>query len=230
MSIWRRGPRNHPWRASPSPSRTCSRPTASAPRAGPRSSRATSLPTMRPPGHACPARAPSWSARPTATSLRWARRTRTPRTDPCTIPGISSGGSAAAVAAGEAVWALGTDTGGSVRQPASLCGVVGLKPTYGRISRYGLIAFASSLDTVGTFTRTVRDAASMLQVLAGHDPRDATSLDAPVPDYARELDTSIDGIRVGVVGEAFGEGIEPAVAASVRGAVERLGSLGASVG
>ena len=146
------------------------------------------------------------------------------------VPGGSSGGSAAAVAAGEAVWALGTDTWGSVRQPASLCGVVGLKPTYGRISRYGLIAFASSLDTVGTFTRSVRDAGSMLQVLAGHDPRDATSLDAPVPDYGVHLDDGVAGLRVGVVEEAFGEGVEPGVGASVRAAVERLAALGAEVG
>ena len=146
------------------------------------------------------------------------------------VPGGSSGGSAAAVAAGEAVWALGTDTGGSVRQPASLCGVVGLKPTYGRISRFGLIAFASSLDTVGTFTRSVRDAGSMLQVLAGHDPRDATSLDVPVPDYGADLDDGVTGLRVGVVEEAFGEGVEPGVGASVRAAVDRLAALGAEVG
>jgi aspartyl-tRNA(Asn)/glutamyl-tRNA(Gln) amidotransferase subunit A len=146
------------------------------------------------------------------------------------VPGGSSGGSAAAVAAGEAVWALGTDTGGSVRQPASLCGVVGLKPTYGRISRYGLIAFASSLDCVGTFTRSVRDAGSMLQVLAGHDPRDATSLDVPVPDYGAHLDDGVAGLRVGVVEEAFGEGVEPGVGASVRAAVDRLAALGAEVG
>jgi aspartyl-tRNA(Asn)/glutamyl-tRNA(Gln) amidotransferase subunit A len=146
------------------------------------------------------------------------------------VPGGSSGGSAAAVAAGEAVWALGTDTGGSVRQPASLCGVVGLKPTYGLISRYGLIAFASSLDTVGTLTRSVRDAATLLQVLAGKDHRDATSLEALVPAFGEHLDEDLSGLRIGVLDEAFGEGVEPDVAASVRAGVERLGSLGAEVG
>ena len=146
------------------------------------------------------------------------------------VPGGSSGGSAAAVAAGEVVWALGTDTGGSVRQPASLCGVVGLKPTYGRISRYGLIAFASSLDTVGTFTRSVRDSASLLSELAGWDPRDATSIDAEVPDYAAGLEGGVRGLRVGVIAEAFGEGVAPGVSASVRAAVDRLQALGAEVG
>jgi aspartyl-tRNA(Asn)/glutamyl-tRNA(Gln) amidotransferase subunit A len=146
------------------------------------------------------------------------------------VPGGSSGGSAAAVAAGEVVWALGTDTGGSVRQPASLCGVVGLKPTYGLVSRYGLIAFASSLDTVGTLTRSVRDAALLLGAMAGKDPRDATSLDDPIPDYLAELDRGIDGLRVGVLAEALGEGVEPGVRDSIRAAVDRLASLGAEVG
>jgi aspartyl-tRNA(Asn)/glutamyl-tRNA(Gln) amidotransferase subunit A len=147
-----------------------------------------------------------------------------------TVPGGSSGGSAAAVASGEAVWALGTDTGGSVRQPASLCGVVGFKPTYGLISRYGLIAFASSLDTVGTFTRSVRDAATLLSSIAGKDPMDATSLDTPRRDHTEGLEEGIAGLRVGVVREAFGEGVEPGVAASVRAAIDRLSDLGASVG
>jgi aspartyl-tRNA(Asn)/glutamyl-tRNA(Gln) amidotransferase subunit A len=147
-----------------------------------------------------------------------------------TVPGGSSGGSAAAVAAGEAVWALGTDTGGSVRQPASLCGVVGLKPTYGLISRYGLIAFASSLDTVGTFTRSVRDAAILLSAVAGRDPLDATSLDRTVDDYSEGLDEGVSGLRVGVVREAFGEGVQPGVRASVQSALDRLSDIGASIG
>ena len=147
-----------------------------------------------------------------------------------TVPGGSSGGSAAAVAAGEAVWALGTDTGGSVRQPAALCGVVGLKPTYGLISRYGLIAFASSLDTVGTFTRSVRDAAMLLSVLSGRDPMDATSLDHPGGDYTAALTGDVRGLRVGVVREAFGEGVEPGVRQAVQQAIERLEGLGASIG
>jgi aspartyl-tRNA(Asn)/glutamyl-tRNA(Gln) amidotransferase subunit A len=147
-----------------------------------------------------------------------------------TVPGGSSGGSAAAVAAGEAVWALGTDTGGSVRQPASLCGVVGLKPTYGLISRYGLIAFASSLDTVGTFTRSVRDAAILLSAVAGRDPLDATSLDRTVDDYSEGLEEGVSGLRVGVVREAFGQGVQPGVRASVQSALDRLSDIGASIG
>jgi aspartyl-tRNA(Asn)/glutamyl-tRNA(Gln) amidotransferase subunit A len=147
-----------------------------------------------------------------------------------TVPGGSSGGSAASVAAGEAIWALGTDTGGSVRQPAALCGVVGLKPTYGLISRYGLIAFASSLDTVGTFTRSVRDAAMLLSAIAGKDPMDATSLDEPERDYAEGIGAGVEGLRVGVVREAFGEGVQPDVRASVRTAIDRLADLGAHVG
>ena len=149
--------------------------------------------------------------------------------DPARVPGGSSGGSAAAVAAGEAVWALGTDTGGSVRQPASLCGVVGLKPTYGLISRYGLIAFASSLDTVGTLTRSVRDAATLLSALGGKDPRDATSLDGDRLDYTDGLDDGVSGLRVGVIAEASGEGVEPGVRTTVEAAVERLAALGAEV-
>jgi aspartyl-tRNA(Asn)/glutamyl-tRNA(Gln) amidotransferase subunit A len=145
------------------------------------------------------------------------------------VPGGSSGGSAAAVAAGEVVWALGTDTGGSVRQPASLCGVVGLKPTYGLVSRYGLIAFASSLDTVGTLTRSVRDAALLLGAMAGKDDRDATSLDEKIPDYLAHLDDGVEGLRVGVVAEAFGEGVESGVRDSVQASVDRLAGLGASV-
>jgi len=146
------------------------------------------------------------------------------------VPGGSSGGSAAAVAAGECMAALGSDTGGSIRQPASFCGVVGLKPTYGRISRYGLVAFASSLDQVGPFTANVADAAELLQVMAGHDPRDSTSLNAPVPDYSADLAKPIKGLRVGLVKECFEqEGLAPAVHASVMAAAEQLKALGAEL-
>ena len=146
------------------------------------------------------------------------------------VPGGSSGGSAASVAAGEAVWALGTDTGGSVRQPASLCGIVGLKPTYGRISRYGLIAFASSLDHVGTLTHDVRDAATLLSAIAGSDPMDATSLPSPAHDYTTALTGDVRGLRVGVVEDWLGmEGVQPGVRDSFRTAVDRLANLGALV-
>jgi len=154
--------------------------------------------------------------------------TRNPR-DLERVPGGSSGGSAAAVAAGEAVWALGTDTGGSIRQPASLCGIVGLKPTYGRVSRYGLVAYASSLDQIGPLARDVRDAALLLGVIAGHDERDNTSADVPVPDYVAELDKGVRGLRAGVPAQLLGEGIDPAVRASVLAAVERLAAMGLQV-
>jgi len=136
------------------------------------------------------------------------------------VPGGSSGGSAAAVAANLAVATLGSDTGGSIRQPASFCGVVGVLPTYGRVSRYGLIAFASSLDRVGPFAGSVRDAATLLGVIAGHDPKDATSSRAPVPDYAAESDRPVDGLRIGVPTEYFGEGLDPEVRAAHLLAVE----------
>ncbi|HQF71546.1 MAG TPA: Asp-tRNA(Asn)/Glu-tRNA(Gln) amidotransferase subunit GatA [Promineifilum sp.] len=145
------------------------------------------------------------------------------------VPGGSSGGSAAAVAAGLAYGALGTDTGGSVRQPASFCGLVGLRPTYGRVSRWGVIAFASSLDQVGPFGRAVADCAALLGVIAGHDPRDSTSLDAPVPDYEAALTGDIRGLRVGVPREYFIEGIAPEVEAAVRAAIDDLAALGAEV-
>ena len=149
--------------------------------------------------------------------------------DPSRVPGGSSGGSAAAVAAGEALGALGSDTGGSVRQPAALCGIVGLKPTYGRVSRYGLVAFASSLDQVGTLTRTASDAALLLGVIAGHDPCDSTSADLPVPDYLTALTPGIAGLRVGVPGEYYRPGMEPGVEAAVRQALTQLEALGATV-
>jgi len=144
------------------------------------------------------------------------------------VPGGSSGGSAAAVAARLAAGAFGSDTGGSVRQPAAFCGVVGLKPTYGRVSRYGLIAFGSSLDQIGPFARDVRDAAILLGAIAGADPRDATSVPAPVPDYAAELDGQIGGLRLGVPDEYFTEGMDPEVDRAVRQAIETLRALGAT--
>lgn len=149
--------------------------------------------------------------------------------DASRAPGGSSGGPAAAVAAGLAPYALGSDTGGSIRQPAALCGVVGLKPTYGLVSRYGLIAFASSLDQIGPITRSVEDAALVLNAIAGHDPMDSTSIPSPAPDYADGIAGGVRGLRVGVVPEYLGEGIAPAVAESVKAAVAVLESLGASV-
>ena len=146
------------------------------------------------------------------------------------VPGGSSGGSAAAVASGGCMASLGSDTGGSIRQPASFCGVVGLKPTCGRISRSGLVAFASSLDQVGPFTSNVADAAALLQVMAGHDPRDSTSLKVPVPDYSADLTKSIKGLKVGLVRECFEqEGLDPEVKASVMAAAEQLQALGAEL-
>jgi aspartyl-tRNA(Asn)/glutamyl-tRNA(Gln) amidotransferase subunit A len=144
------------------------------------------------------------------------------------VPGGSSGGSAAAVAADLAAVALGTDTGGSIRQPAAFCGLVGFQPTYGRVSRYGLVAFASSLDQVGPFARDVRDCALLLGVIAGHDPRDATSLAAPVPDYAAGLGGGARGLRLGVPREYFNEGVDPDIARSVRDAIAVLRDLGAT--
>lgn len=145
------------------------------------------------------------------------------------VPGGSSGGSAAAIAAGECLGALGTDTGGSVRQPAALCGVVGLKPTYGRVSRYGLVAFASSLDQVGVLAKDVTDAAILLEAIAGHDPCDSTSMDVPVPAYYEGLQSGrgLAGIRVGVPREYFIDGMQPEVEAAVYAAVDRLVDLGA---
>ena len=146
-----------------------------------------------------------------------------------TVPGGSSGGSAAAVAAGQAIAALGSDTGGSIRQPAALTGIVGLKPTYGRVSRYGLIAFASSLDQVGPMTLDVRDAAIILQAIAGHDPRDSTSSPRPVPDYLEHLADGVEGLRLGVPKEYFVQGMEPEVEAAIRAAIRLYEQQGARI-
>jgi aspartyl-tRNA(Asn)/glutamyl-tRNA(Gln) amidotransferase subunit A len=152
--------------------------------------------------------------------------TRNPA-DPDRVPGGSSGGSAAAVAAGETVAAIGTDTGGSIRQPASFCGIVGLKPTYGRVSRYGLIAYASSLDQAGPLCRNVEDCALLLNSICGHDEKDTTSVDTPKPDYLQSLNQDLEGIRIGLPKEYFIEGMDTAVRAKVVQAVSRLERHGA---
>lgn len=149
--------------------------------------------------------------------------------DTSRVPGGSSGGSAAVVAADEAIAALGTDTGGSVRQPASFCGVVGLRPSYGRVSRFGLFAYGSSLDQIGALTKSVEDAALLLEVIAGHDPNDSTSLSEPVPSYTDTLRESISGLRIGLPEEYFTEGMQPEVEAAVRTAIAQLETLGAEV-
>jgi len=145
------------------------------------------------------------------------------------IPGGSSGGAAAAVAARQAFAALGSDTGGSIRQPAALCGCVGVKPSYGRVSRFGLTAFASSLDQIGPLTRTVADAALLTRIIAGKDPRDSTTLDEPVPDYTQQLRTDLKGVRLGMPREYFIAGIDPQVDAAVRTAMRHCQSLGAEI-
>jgi len=149
--------------------------------------------------------------------------------DPQRVPGGSSGGSAAAVAANLCMAALGSDTGGSIRQPAAFCGVVGLKPSYGRVSRYGLVAFASSLDQIGPLANSVEDAATMLQVIAGPDPRDSTCANAPVPDFLAELDTGVEGLRIGVPREYFGEGLQPEIREACDRALQALRDAGARV-
>jgi aspartyl-tRNA(Asn)/glutamyl-tRNA(Gln) amidotransferase subunit A len=155
-----------------------------------------------------------------------------PVRNPCDkshVPGGSSGGSAAAVAAGSAVATLGSDTGGSIRQPASFCGVVGLMPTYGRVSRYGLIAFASSLDHIGPLTKTVKDAAILLGLIAGRDPLDSTSADVPVPDYEADLAKPVSGLKIGVPKEYFGDGLDAEVRAAVEAGIAKLQSAGCRI-
>ncbi|MBR3458230.1 MAG: Asp-tRNA(Asn)/Glu-tRNA(Gln) amidotransferase subunit GatA [Selenomonadaceae bacterium] len=154
--------------------------------------------------------------------------TRNPWNLDC-VPGGSSGGSAAAVAAGTAIWALGSDTGGSIRQPASFCGVVGMKPTYGRVSRYGLVAYASSLDQIGPLTRDVTDCAHVLNVIAGHDEMDSTSSAAAVPDYTKALVEDVKGMRIGLPKEYFTEGMDPDVEKAVREAIGKFKDMGAEV-
>jgi len=156
------------------------------------------------------------------------RPVRNPR-DMSRVPGGSSGGSAAAVSANLAVTTLGSDTGGSIRQPASFCGVVGLMPTYGRVSRYGLIAFASSLDRIGPLAKTVKDAALVLRTIAGRDPMDSTSANVPVPDYVAELEKPVRGLKLGVPQEYFGEGLDDEVRKAVEAAIQKLSKLGCEI-
>jgi len=144
-----------------------------------------------------------------------------------TVPGGSSGGSAAAVAAGQAIWALGSDTGGSIRQPAAYCGLVGLKPTYGRVSRYGLVAYASSLDQIGPITRDVTDCAHVLNIICGHDAKDSTSINAGVPDYTKSLINDIKGLKIGLPREYFASGMDPEVERAINKSIEQLVALGA---
>src|SRR5688572_27834863 len=143
------------------------------------------------------------------------------------IPGGSSGGAAACVAASMAPLSIGTDTGGSIRQPAALCGVTGMKPTYGRVSRYGLVAFASSLDQIGPLGHSVEDIALLLEVLAGHDPRDSTSANQPVPNYRKSLQQPLKGLKIGLVKEHWGEGLDSEIATAVKAAIEEYEKLGA---
>jgi aspartyl-tRNA(Asn)/glutamyl-tRNA(Gln) amidotransferase subunit A len=149
--------------------------------------------------------------------------------DTACVPGGSSGGSAASVAAGTAVWALGSDTGGSIRQPASFCGVVGMKPTYGRVSRYGLVAYASSLDQIGPLARDVTDCAHLLNIIAGHDEMDATSSAAAVPDYTKALTNDVKGMKIGLPKEYFVKGMDPEVEQAVRAAIEQFRKMGAEI-
>jgi len=145
------------------------------------------------------------------------------------VPGGSSGGSAASVAAGEGLLSLGSDTGGSIRLPASFCGLVGMKPTYGRVSRYGLIAFASSLDQIGPFANSVEDTALLLEAISGYDPNDSTSINTPVPQYAKNLDANIKGMKIGVIKELLGEGVQPEVKENVEKAIQQYKELGAEI-
>ena len=163
-----------------------------------------------------------------STEYSYFKKTRNPW-DLSRVPGGSSGGSAAAVSANMVPWALGTDTGGSIRQPESFCGVVGLKPTYGLVSRYGVVAFASSLDQVGVFTKDVQDCAELLNVIAGHDEMDTTSVDVGEKDYTKALQKDVKGLKIGIPKEFYGEGINPEVKASLEKAIEEYKKMGAEV-